>query len=79
MTTRKFQIKNGKNWETTCEQDGLTALDFLASELAAHFIGKAEYIRSIKRTNNFDGTKTYVTTYSNEVGGGRAVYITDIY
>ena len=79
MTIRKFQIKNGKNWETTCEQDGLTALDFLASELAAHFIGKADYIRSIKRVNNFDGTKTYTVTYSADMGGGRAVYTTDIY
>lgn len=79
MTIRKFQVKNGKNWETTLTQDGLTALDFLASELAAHFIGKAEYIRSIKRVNNFDGTKTYTVTYSADIGGGRAVYTTDIY
>lgn len=79
MTKREFQVRDGKNWKTTCEQDGLTALDFLASELAAHFIGKAEYIRSIKRVNNFDGTKTYTVTYSADIGGGRAVYLTDIY
>ena len=79
MTIRNFQVKNGKNWETTLTQDGLTALDFLATELAAHFIGKASYIRSIKRRNNFDGTKTYTITYSDDIGGGRAVYLTDIY
>lgn len=79
MTKREFQVKNGKKWETTCEQDGLTALDFLASELAAKYIGKASYIRSIKRANNYDGTKTYTVTYSDDIGGGRAVYLTDIY
>lgn len=79
MTIREFQVKNGKNWETTLTQDGVTALDFLASELAAHFIGNAKAIRSIKRVNNYDGTKTYTVTYSADVGGGRAVYTTDIY
>lgn len=79
MTTRRFEIKSGKNWETTCEQSGETALHFLASELAAKYIGKAPYVRSIVRKNNFDGTKTYTVTYSADVGGGRAVYTTDIY
>lgn len=78
-TIRRFEIKKGRTWETTCTQTGADALEFLASELAAKYIGKAQYIRSIKRVNNYDGTKTYTVTYSAEYGGGRAVYTTDIY
>ena len=78
-TTRTFQIKEGRTWRTTCTQTGAEALHFLASELAAKYVGRASYIRSIHRKNNFDGTKTYTVTYSPDAGGGRAIYTTDIY
>ena len=78
-TIRRFEIKKGRTWETTCTQTGAEAVHFLASELAAKYIGKAQYIRSIKRVNHFDGTKTYTVTYASDIGGGRAIYTTDIY
>ena len=78
-TIRRFEIKEGNKWTTTCTQTGADAVHFLASELAAKYIGKAPYIRSIKRVNNFDGTKTYTVTYAADIGGGRATYTTDIY
>ena len=81
-TTRAFQIKEGKTWTTTFTSEGEHALQFLASELAAKYVGKASYIRSIKRRNNYDGTQTYIVTYNPDVGGGkvgRSVYTTDIY
>lgn len=79
MTTRRFEIKRGKTWETVSTQEGDAALHSLATELAAKYVGKASFVRSISRANNFDGTQTYTVAYSSECGGGRAVYVTDIY
>ena len=78
-TTRTFQVKKGKTWETTCTMTGAEALHFLASELAAKYVGKAQYIRSIQRKNNFDGSYEYTVRYTDDFGGGRAIYLTDIY
>ena len=77
MTTKTTQKKQGNTWVTThITEDSATATHSLATELAAHYIGKASYIRSIKRRNNHDGTQTYTVAYDN---GYRSVYTTDIY
>lgn len=79
MTTRVYQIKHCGKYIDRYTSTGEDALHSLASELAAKYIGKAAYIRSIKRVNNFDGTKTYTVTYASDCGGGRSIYTTDIY
>ena len=77
MTTRTIETKDGKKWVETYKQtDNAEALHSLASDLAAKYIGKAAYVKSIKRRNNYDGTQTYTVTYDNNC---RAIYVTDIY
>ena len=77
MTTRTIEKKEGRKWTVTFTcSDEQTCLRNLASELAAKYVGKAEYVRSIKRRNNHDGTQTYTVTFNND---HRAVYVTDIY
>ena len=80
MTTRTVETKEGKKWvlSSTYNDPELDTwnLHALASDLAAKYIGKAPYIRSIKRRNNYDGTQTYTVTYDNCC---RSIYVTDIY
>ena len=77
MTTRTVETKKGNKWVTTYKHiDNTEALQSLASDLAAKYIGKASYVRSIKRRNNYDGTQTYTVTYDNDC---RAIYVTNIY
>lgn len=69
--------KNGKTYvlDYTCTDAG-TVVERLAGDLAAKYIGKAPYIRSIKRRNNYDGTQLYTVTYDN---GYRIEYTVSIY
>lgn len=76
-TIRTIEVKKGSRWEQTYTcTDTEQNLHSLASDLAAKYIGKALYVKSIKRRNNYDGTQTYTVTYDNE---SRSIYTTDIY
>lgn len=74
-TTRYYELKTGAKWMPGGEQ-GDDASARLAADLAAKYIGRATYIKQIKRTNNYNGTQTYIVTYDNNV---RSIYITNIY
>lgn len=77
------QVKEGRNWVMRHDNDHPeTVIRKLATELAAKYIGKSSYIKSIRRVNNHDGTQTYTVTYYDSVSGRsdvRSVYIVDIY
>jgi hypothetical protein len=63
---REFQIKSGNKWHTTFEvTDPENVLGNLSHDLIAKKLNACTYIRSIKRTNNYDGTQTIVVTYEN--------------
>ena len=63
---REFQIRSGNKWGTTFETtDPAEVYEFLTSDLIAKKLNACTYIRSIKRTNNYDGTQTIVVTYEN--------------
>lgn len=75
---REFQVKHGRGWVTdfVCT-DPKQVYEDLSHELIAKKINNCDYIRSIKRTNNYDGTQTIIVTYSLNFFGsaGRNVYI----
>ncbi len=76
---RKAEVKKGKIWiasNSSPVTDPGEVYKSLASDMAAKDIGKAAYIKSIKRSNNYDGTQNYTVTYDNNV---RAVYTVDVY
>lgn len=63
---REFQIRSGNKWHTTHETtDPAEVYEFLAHDLIAKKINACTYIRSIKRTNNYDGTLTITVTYDS--------------
>lgn len=75
--TREIQVQYGKTWETTyIDRNRESVYKSLSTDLAARYVGKAQYIKSVKRRNNYDGTQTYTVNYDN---GTRAIYIVDIY
>lgn len=77
MTIRTIEQKQGRKWEPVYVVGNETkALHSLAQDLAAKYIGKAQFVGRIVRRQNYDGTQTYTVYYSN---GTRAVYDTDIY
>ena len=69
--------KSGKNYvldfTNTSAGDVITRL---AADLAAKYIGKAPYIKSVKRRNNYDGTQLYTVTYDT---GYRIEYTVSVY
>lgn len=70
---RVCQIKNGKTWETTyTETDPGSVYAALSRDLIAKKINECKYIRSIKRTPNYDGTCTIAVLYST--GDVRSIY-----
>ncbi len=74
---RVIEVRSGKKWTVSAEQyDRETILHSLASDLAAKYIGRAQYVRRIERRSNYDGTQTYTVTYDNEC---RSIYTVDIY
>lgn len=74
---REMQVKRGAAWETTyTNADDADIIKALSVDMAAHYIGKAQYVKTIKRHNNFDGTQTYTTYYNN---GTRCVYLVSLY
>lgn len=69
---REFQVKSGNKWRTTFETtDPVDVYSALSHELIAKKLNACAYIRSIKRTNNYDGTQSIVVAY--EIGT-RSVY-----
>lgn len=56
--------------------DAGDAIERLAGDLAAKYIGKAPFIKSIKRRNNCDGTQLYTVFYDN---GYKIEYTVSIY
>lgn len=54
-----------KDWTVTyTSTDKEHVLEMLAEDLVAHYIGKARYVKSIKRTQNYDGTATYTVDHT---------------
>lgn len=69
---RIFEVKEGRVWrETFVATDPTEVYRYLAEELIAKKINACSYIRSIKRTNLYNGYQKIVISYDN---GGRAVY-----
>jgi hypothetical protein len=74
VPTRTVEKKIGGKWvkEEYAEMSGLEVYRALAEDLIYKHVYKSNYIKSIKRKNNFDGTQTIVITYDS---GVRATYI----
>jgi tRNA(Ile)-lysidine synthase TilS/MesJ len=71
-TKRVFEVKKGRAWcESVVITDPVEVYKFLAEELIAKKINACSYIRSIKRTNLYNGYQKIVISYDY---GGRAVY-----
>lgn len=73
---RVAQKKVGNKWETThIMTDQFEIYRALSNDLIAKKLNGCSYIRSIKRTPNYDGTQTIVVLYNN---GVKATYtVTD--
>ena len=71
-TKRVFEVKEGRVWRKSfITTDPTEVYKFLAEELIAKKINACSYIRSIKRTNLYNGYQKIVISYDN---GDRAVY-----
>lgn len=69
---REFQVKEGRNWRTEHVDTDITNIyRFLSGDLISKKINGSDFIRSIKRVNNYDGTQTITVTYAM---GTRNVY-----
>ena len=69
--------KSGKNYVLDyTNTDAGAVIERLAADLAAKYIGKAPYIKSVKRRNNYDGTQLYTVSYDT---GYRIEYVVSIY
>lgn len=79
----KVQIKEkgSRVWETTYSTDNKEhVLHSLAEDLIAKYIGHANYVKSIKRKQNYDGTATYTVTHKiSEEYDQRTIYTVPIY
>lgn len=69
--------KEGKQYTLDFINDNAgDVVERLAGDLAAKYIGKAPFIKSIKRRNNYDGTQLYTVFYNN---GYKIEYTVSIY
>lgn len=69
--------KSGKNYLVDyVNTDAGAVIERLAADLAAKYIGKAPYIKSVKRRNNYNGTQLYTVSYDT---GYRIEYVVSIY
>lgn len=69
--------KSGKNYLVDfVNTDAGAVIERLAADLAAKYIGKAPYIKSVKRRNNYDGTQLYTVSYDT---GYRMEYVVSVY
>lgn len=72
MTTRVYQEKNGRTWETKhTDTDATSVYEWLSNELIAKKLNGCTWIKSIKRVNLYDGNQKITVTYDH---GGRSVY-----
>ena len=66
------EVKNGKVWEVSAVITDVTAVyESLAQDLINKKLNNCRYIKTIKRTPNYDGTQTIIVTYNNDC---RSVY-----
>lgn len=73
--SRTAEKKRGKKWiETFKQTEPVEVYRDLMHDLINKKICCASYIKSIKRTNNYDGTQTIIVTYDNEC---RSIYIVE--
>lgn len=69
---RVAEKKVNKKWvETFTCTDELEVYKALTSDLIAKKINACQYIKTIKRTPNYDGTQTITVTYDNDC---RSIY-----
>lgn len=74
MFKKEHQIKMDGKWVTTFVQaDEEAVKEDLAHELLHKYVEKAQYITRIKRVQNYTD-KIITVYYSDDFGGGRAVY-----
>lgn len=67
-----YESKEGRTYtETWRSEDSARVYEDLAQELIAKKINECRYIKSIKRTNLFNGFQNIVVTYDH---GGRRTY-----
>lgn len=74
MFKKEFQIKANGRWVTTFVNTNMGSVEAdLAHDLLHKYVEKAQYITRIKRVQNYTD-KTITVYYSDDFGGGRAVY-----
>lgn len=72
-TKKTVEIKEGKKWvETLVITDEKEVYDNLAHDMISKKINNCQWIKSIKRIPNYNGSQTIKVTYDNDV---RATYI----
>jgi hypothetical protein len=66
------EVKHGKKWipENEITEETLV-YKYLSNDLIAKKLNQCSYIKTIKRTPNYDGTQTIVVTYNNDC---RSIY-----
>ena len=62
-----FERVNGKYVETHRNANELDVYTDLSRDVCAKKIHQASYIKSIKHVCNYDGTRTYIIFYDNNV------------
>jgi hypothetical protein len=66
------EVKHGKKWSPENEITEETLVyKYLSNDLIAKKLNQCSYIKTIKRTPNYDGTQTIVVTYNNDC---RSIY-----
>lgn len=66
------EVKNGKKWEvSTVITDTTAVYESLSCDLINKKLNNCNYIKTIKRTPNYDGTQSITVNYNNDT---RAVY-----
>lgn len=74
--TRKTYLKNGRKWELRFEEtDPETIHKELLDNIVAKKMHNCSYIKSIKESCNYDGTRTFTVYFSNDT---KAVYIIEM-
>lgn len=66
------EIKNGKSWSVShVVTDETEIYKSLSCDFIAKKLNSCSYIKSIKRTPNYDGTQTITVLYNNDC---RSIY-----
>lgn len=67
-----IEIKNGKKWvQDTVITDETLVYKYLANDLISKKLNGCNYIKTIKRVPNYDGTQTITVTFNNDT---RSIY-----